>query len=181
MITFYRILSVTDSHFSSMVTLYKSAFPPEQRRSLEKLKHEMLTSNYFRVHALLVNGKFVGFSNSWIFETFYFVEHFAIRPELRGKKFGSEALNTFKESIALPVIIEVEMPNSAIATRRIEFYEKAGFHIIPNDYAQPPYRTPDSMIPMFIMTNDKEFVSKHFDPIKKTLYKEVYHVITQQR
>ena len=140
----------------------------------------MLASNYFRVHALLINGKFVGFFNYWMFDMFYFVEHFAIKPELRGKKFGSKVLNTFKEKITLPVVLEVEMPSSAMATRRIEFYEKAGFHIIPNNYAQPPYRPSDSMIPMFIMANNKEFVNKHFDCIKKTLYEEVYHVITQQ-
>ena len=174
MITFHRILSVADSHFSSMAMLYKSAFPPEQRRNLDKLEHEMLTSKYFRVHALLMNDQFVGFFNYWIFDTFYFVEHFAIKPELRGKKLGSKVLNTFKEDIALPVILEVEMPTSAVAARRIEFYEKAGFHIVLNDYAQPPYRSSDFMIPMFIMTNEKELVSKHFDHIKKTVYKEVY-------
>ena len=175
MATFHRILSVTDSYFSSMATLYESAFPPEQRRSLDKLEHEILTSKHFRAHALLMNGEFVGFFNSWIFETFYFVEHFAIKPELRGKKLGSEVLNTFKEDTALPVILEVEVSSSAVAARRIKFYEKAGFQIIPNDYSQPPYRPSDSMIPMCIMTNDKEFVSEYFESIKKTLYKDVYY------
>ena len=175
MIKFHHISTITDSHFSSMAMLYKSAFPPEQRRSLDKLEHEILTSKHFRAYALLMNGEFVGFFNYWIFETFYFVEHFAIKPELRGEKLGSKVLNTFKEDIAIPVVIEVEMPTSAMAKRRIEFYEKAGFHTIPNDYAQPPYRPSDFMIPMFIMTNDKEFVSEHFDHIKMTLYKEVYH------
>ena len=175
MITFHHISFNTDSHFSAVVALYKSAFPPEQRRSLGELEHEMMTSEQFRVNALLANDEFVGFFNYWQFDTFYFVEHFAIKPELRGKKIGSKALNTFKESIVLPIIIEVDMPTTVTAARRIEFYEKAGFHVIPNDYAQPPYRPSDFMLPMLLMTNNRLFATKHFDRIKKTIYKEVYH------
>ena len=175
MITFHRISSIADNYFLTMAMLYKSAFPSEQRRSMGELEHEIMTSKRFHSCALLAKNEFVGFFNYWQFDTFYFVEHFAIKPELRGKKIGSKALHTFKESIALPVVIEVDMPTSAAAARRIGFYEKAGFHVIPNDYAQPPYRPSDFMLPMLLMTNDRLFAGKHFDRIKKTVYKEVYH------
>ena len=175
MITFHRISSTSDSYFSPMTTLYKSAFLPEQRRELDQLEYEILTSEHFRTHALLADGKFIGFLNYWQFHTFCFIEHFAITPQLRGKKLGSKALNILKNNIVSPIVIEVDIPTSTVAARRVEFYERADFRIIPNDYVQPPYRPSDTPSPLLIMTNDKHFVSKHFDTIKETIYKEVYH------
>jgi len=175
MITFHRISSIADNYFLTMAMLYKSAFPSEQRRSMGELEHEIMTSKRFHSCALLAKNEFVGFFNYWQFDTFYFIEHFAIKPELRGKQIGSKALDVFAESIDFPVVVEVDMPITTVAARRIKFYEKAGFHVVPNDYAQPPYRPSELMLPMLLMTNNKQFVSKYFDSLKKTIYKEVYH------
>ena len=175
MITFRRIFSPTDSYYSQMTTLYESSFLYEQRRELHQLKHEMLTSKHFYVHALLADSEFVGFINYWQFHTFCFVEHFAITPQLRGKKLGSKVLSKLKDTVTSSIVFEVDTPTSDVAARRIEFYERAGFHIIPNDYLQPPYRPSDIPFPLLIMTDNQHFVSKHFDSIKKTIYKEVYH------
>ena len=175
MITFHRISSTADNYFLPMAMLYKSAFPPEQRRSMGELEHEIMTSKRFHSCALLVKDEFVGFFNYWQFDTFCFVEHFAIKSEVRGKQIGSKALNMFTDSIDFPVVVEVDMPITAVAARRIKFYEKAGFHVVSNDYAQPPYRPSELMLPMLLMTNNKQFVSKYFDSLKKTIYKEVYH------
>ena len=178
MITFHRISSIADNYFNTMAMLYKSAFPPEQRRSMGELEQEIMTSERFHSCALLAKNEFVGFFNYWQFDTFYFVEHFAINTELRGKKLGSQTLKLFIDSIDFPVLIEVDMPTTAIAARRIKFYEKEGFHIVSNDYAQPPYRPLELMLPMLLMTNNEQFVSKHFDYLKETVYKEVYHYET---
>jgi len=72
------------------------------------------------------------------------------------------------------IILEVEPPKSIDASRRIHFYERLNFFVLPNFYMQPPYDKKSFLLPMLIMSNDYHFAHKHFEAIKGKLYEEVY-------
>jgi ribosomal protein S18 acetylase RimI-like enzyme len=175
MLNFHRINSVNSQYFSGLFNLYALAFPPAERRTWEGLEYELNCEKKFCAHALIQNGMFVGLFNYWTFDHFYYIEHLAICPKLRCLGIGSEAMNIFMDQTKLPIVLEVEMPNNMVASRRLLFYEKLGFSILSHNYAQPPYEGSGFLMPELIMTNDLHFANNHFEKIKKTLYVEVYH------
>jgi len=175
MLNFYRINSVSDPLFEKLYNLYATAFSPSERRSWSALEHELSYEKRFHVHALLKNDHFVGFFNYWVFERFYYIEHFAVTSKLRDQQIGSEAMGIFKNQVKLPILFEVEMPNDPMAVRRIRFYERLGFSVLSHYYAQPPYDGNGFLLPELIMCNDVHFANTHFDLIKETLYDKVYH------
>lgn len=85
--------------------------------------------------------------NSWDFGDFVFVEHFAVADIMRGKGFGSEILKNFCRDVQRPVVLEVELPNTAEAIRRI-VYERHGFNVVSQTYMQPSLRQE-----IFLFTN----------------------------
>lgn len=174
MLNFLKINNVYDANFEKVYNLYVSAFPVSERREKNALVEVLKTDTKFNMFAIQNDNGFVGFMNYWKFERFFYIEHFAILPEYRNHKYGSEAMKIFMAQVNLPVVLEVEMPRSTVAAHRIHFYERLGFYVLSNAYQQPPYDGVSFMIPMLIMSNDYHYANKHFQLIKDTLYKEVY-------
>ncbi|HET7732323.1 MAG TPA: GNAT family N-acetyltransferase [Paludibacter sp.] len=176
MLNFYRISSVSDPLFSKLYNLYVLAFPQDERRNWGGFEFELGYEKHFCAHALVQDDKFVGLFNYWTFDRFYYIEHVAVSSAMRGQNIGTQAMETFKQQTKLPIILEVEMPNSPTAIRRINFYEKLGFTVLnSHNYAQPPYEGDGFLIPMQLMSNDTHFADTHFELIKETLYDKVYH------
>ena len=161
---------------STIYELYHSAFPANERRPWAEMELLIQNDKRFTVNSIQQNNVFCGFMNSWDFDDFVFVEHFAVADIMRGKGFGSEILEEFCNAAHRPVVLEVELPNTTEAIRRIAFYERHGFEVISQTYLQPPYDKKSFYLPMLLLCNNKDFGQKHFNSIKNTLYVEVYGV-----
>lgn len=151
-----------------------NAFPLAERRSRAGLIQILETENRFCAYALIQNHNFAGLLHSWAFETFYYIEHFAVVPHLRGQKIGTQAMKFFMEQIQLPVVLEVELPTSPIKLKRIEFYQHVGFKLLAQYYEQPPYENQKIFTPLKLMSSHPEFTNDHFESIRDTLYRYVY-------
>lgn len=174
MLNFVKIDNVSDAGYDALLHLYTSSFPQNERRSIPALEKLLADSNHFNMFILTNENGFVGFLNYWNFDHFFYIEHFAILPQFRNNKYGSEAMKIFASQAQKPIVLEVEMPRSTMAAHRIHFYERLGFYVLSNAYQQPPYDGVSFMIPMLIMCNDYHYANKHFQLIKNKLYKEVY-------
>ncbi len=161
---------------STIHELYHSAFPANERRPWAEMELLIQSDKRFTVNSIQQNDVFCGFMNSWDFGDFVFVEHFAVADIMRGKGFGSEILKNFCRDVQRPVVLEVELPNTTEAIRRIAFYERHGFNVVSQTYMQPPYDRKSFYLPMLLLCNDSTFGEKHFSRIIKTLYTEVYGV-----
>jgi hypothetical protein len=93
----------------------------------------------------------------------------------RNKGYGEKVLKHITQSVELPIILEVEMPDDETSKRRIGFYERCGFVLHTNPYIQPPYRAKDEPLPMYLMTYGKLDMEKKYQQIKERIYQEVYH------
>jgi len=175
MIYFHKIKTISNPYFNNFYQLYSSAFPENEQRSYSGLIKILGNNNHFSANAILNNDKFIGIFNYWEFEPFYFIEHFAIANNLRGQHYGTDTMKSFLSQTQLPVVLEVELPNTEVAIKRIQFYERLGFSLLPNDYFQPPYGKEALPIPLFLMSNDKLFASNNFHFLKKVIHTEVYH------
>lgn len=176
MIEFQRITTVDTALYKYMERLMIASFPSDEYRALEELKMYTDTKAHFYNNIIFSDGAPIGLITYWDFNTFYYVEHFAIDPEQRNGGHGKNVLNHLCQLLHKPIVLEVEAPDTEMATRRINFYKRHGFILWEKPYQQPPYKPGDSYLPMLLMVHGALDCEKDFDAIKKTLYKEVYNV-----
>jgi len=156
--------------------IYIESFPPNERRPVLEFNRLIEEDDSFSVYVLLNGEERVGFLTYWTFDTFIYAEHFAIAPEHRSGGYGREVMEAFIADTKLPIILEVEMPDTEMAQRRIGFYERVGFKLWNITYEQPPYEEEFDPIPMKLMTFRNIDMEKEFDSIKKLIYTKVYGV-----
>lgn len=157
--------------------LYVKAFPPTERRTEEQLRFNTDHKKDFRFYALKCGEKAVGLLTCWDFHEFLYIEHFAVDEAMRGQHIGGNILKLFHETHPEPVILEVERPDTEIASRRIGFYERSGYTLWKSDYLQPPYQHGYDFLPLYLMCNsDRLQESKDYETIKEILYKKVYGI-----
>ncbi len=157
--------------------LYESAFPSDERRPTKEWLDLMDHEGAF--HVLYITNdrdEFLGFIAYWNFETFAYIEHFAVKPSSRGHGYGGTALDRFlSTNQARSIILEVEPPTNAIAEKRISFYQRHGLQLLPVSYIQPPYSPGKQAMPLKLMakgtTPTHEETLRMISIIKTSVYR----------
>ncbi len=162
--------------FEEFYSLMKLSFPKSERRTKAAFKKLCESEERYKIYALFSENRLCAFLTVWEFKSFTFCDHFAVLPTLRGGGIGSKMLASLKENCTLPFIIEVELPETEIARRRIGFYERGGLKLCDFDYMLPAMQKGCESIPMKIMSYPVPLTQKDFEPIKAELYKTVYNV-----
>jgi hypothetical protein len=175
-LAFVRITDTCHALFGEAWKLYLSSFPPEERRQLRTQRKIMNDAPYHFELILdrgdrtdkrgkmgddhtggtdidLGYGTFVGIMLWWSFGDMRYVEHFATVLRLRGRGVGARALGAFTARSDVPVVLEVELPDTAMARRRIDFYRRQGFVYNDIPYTHPPYKRGGSRVPLMLMTH----------------------------
>lgn len=164
-------------HTTAAVKLYTDAFPEAERRTPEEWRKQMETKTDFCVMAVTEGELFEGFISFWDLRNFVYVEHFAVRADIRGKGIGGRIFEELKKQAGKrPVVLEVELPDNDMARKRIAFYERHGLNVVDRNYRQPPYRKGETALTLLIMTTDTAFAENHFDEIRDSIYTNVYGV-----
>lgn len=174
-------ITTASAHYPFVEALLHSAFPPKERRDADRQRANTDAGGRFRCNLLTDDeggeARPVGLLTCWHFDTFVYIEHFAIDPNLRGGGYGSRALETLKALLpSTPILLEVEEPTDETACRRIAFYRRQGFTLHEVDYLQPPYREGDGWLPLKLMSAGGLDVEGCFDDIRRRLYTHVYGV-----
>lgn len=115
-----------------------------------------------------------GFLAVWEFESFTYIEHFAVDPDLRNSGTGSAMLQELVRKYQKQICLEVELPEDELTRRRIGFYERNGFVFNEYPYIQPPISKGKSPVPLRVMTYGKGITRQAFDEMRKVLYRRVY-------
>lgn len=164
--------------YEAVWRLYNSAFPPDERRQFPapddfRLFAEEKNKEGFRIMVFEKDGEFAGFLSFWHFGEEAYVEHFAIEEAMRGQGIGGDALDEFVKMAGSPVILEVEIPETPEAKRRIVFYQRHGFRTEEDfPYIQPPYSPEQSSLPMLLMTHG--YGRKALEESVGRIYRHVY-------
>lgn len=151
--------------FIKTMKIYKDSFPVEETRRyndhINALKDEA-----FHHDAIMVNEKLVGFMTYWEVNDSVYLEHFAIDEILRGKSYGTKALNMLKEKWG-KIILEIEKPVDLITNRRKAFYENECF--ILNDHNHEPlaYRYGNPQGLLLIMSYPKILSIDEYNSFKE--------------
>ncbi len=168
------ILSADDLYWTYFINLYKSAFPENERRTEIELS-SIIGNKLFYPNVIINNDDFRGLFNYWKFDSFSYLEHFAIIDIYRGKGIGKQILNQFiNDNI---VVLECEPVSDEISQRRLEFYLKIGFNIFPFEYIQPPYSDCKSSMKLLLLTSLNCVSESSFNISREAIYKEVYKIV----
>lgn len=176
MIQFKPIKTTDRELYQFMESLIQTAFPKDEYRELDVLRNYTDTKPNFYNNIIVEGDQPIGFITYWNFDNFYYIEHFAIDPNLRNGGYGKKVMESICEMLKSPIVLEVERPDEEMAQRRINFYQRQGFELWHSDYSQPPYREGDSFLPMLLMIHGNLVEDKHYEEVKERIYKEVYNV-----
>lgn len=163
--------------------LYLTSFPESERRDAKKWKDMVLasTSTLFALYKISMDDAFAGILSCWDFESFLYIEHFAINSQQRGHGLGSATLSAFRTLFPQkPIVLEAEVPIEEMAIRRIQFYQRNGFHVCESPYMQPPYHQDGKWLELKLLSTSPDFASKQFETIKRTIYHHVYNIQEEQ-
>jgi GNAT superfamily N-acetyltransferase len=175
-IDYQKILTASDPVLSIIEKTYTGSFPETERRTFALVRDLIEKNAGFTVYAFFNEGKYIGFITTWQFESFTYIEHFAIDKPARNGGFGSSVMKWFIEKFSSPIILEAELPENDISMRRIGFYERIGFKPDNHYYEQPPYHPNGEWLPMLLMYyGNLDMSHQTFEQIKQTLYRFVYN------
>ena len=164
------LLPATHADFPQLYKLLEDSFPIDEYRPREAQLAVLNDPRY----TLLTTADRTALISLWRFEGFTFIEHFAVAPEKRNQGLGRRILHEVLTSLSCPICLEAELPETDLARRRLEFYQRNCFTVNPFPYYQPAYTPDRKAVPMQILST-VPLTRKQFEHIRDTLYHEVYH------
>ena len=115
----------------------------------------------------------VGIMLYWETETFIYIEHFCISPEMRNKQLGQKALEYLASQTDKKIILEIDPPVRNIAIMRKEFYERCGYKRNPFPHEHPAYHAGNEPHRLVIMSYPAILEQKEYEAFNDYLAKRV--------
>lgn len=175
MITFDSI-TTENKYYPFVEELLHSSFPEVERREDEEQRAYTDEHPLFACYLICDEKIPIGVITVWQLNGFHYLEHLAISPTLRSKGYGQLVIETIKRKLAGTIVLEVELPEDELSTRRIGFYQRCGFSLCQKPYLQPPYREGDAPLPMHLMFTGTKSIDENFESIRDCIHKYVYGV-----
>lgn len=175
-----RIVTPEDERMQKLVALYLEAFPASERREPGQLKYLTAYCPQMYFNAVEEAGELAGLFIYWKLDSFYFLEHLAVYPEMRNRKIGQQVLDYIQKNLPGERLLEVELPADELTTRRVNYYRRNGYEVVDKNYRQPPYDAPGEGYPLWIMSNAPEqspgILEKHIQTVKEEVYFKYYRL-----
>lgn len=164
-------------NFDEVYSIMEEAFPIDERRPYEEQK-ALLSREAYCIYILqnTDSDEIKAFITVYRFPKFAYVEHFATNRKFRNQGLGAVVLKELSGLLSCGICLEVELPETEIAKRRIAFYKRNGFYLNEFSYMQPPISMGKRAIPLLIMTSGGRVTQGEFEKIKSVLYQNVYGI-----
>lgn len=162
--------------FDQVYDIMKQSFPEAEYREYSQQLKLLSNSRYLLLTEKNEQNEVIAFLAGWEFETFRYVENIAVSPGIRGGGIGKRLMERFMKRSALPIVLEVELPEDSLKRRRIGFYERLGFHLEEAAYVQPPLRAGQQPLSLRIMSYPEHLTPSQFEEVRDVLYREVYGI-----
>lgn len=159
---------INETNFPEIYRIMQASFSDDEYRPYDE-QLALFEEPEYRIYYMPA-----GFLAVWEFESFIYIEHFAVDPALRNSGTGSAMLKELVKQYQKLICLEVELPEDELTRRRIGFYERNGFVFNEYPYIQPPISKGKSPVPLRIMTYGEAITRETFEAIKNVLYRSVY-------
>ena len=125
-----RITHSSDPLLKEVIALYESSFPEDERTSNEQFLAMIDRCPQMSFFAISEQEELDGMAVIWDLGICRYLLYLAVKEGKRNRGLGAETLQQLLKQSKLPIIGEVEYPESnPMAARRIGFYQRNGFHI----------------------------------------------------
>lgn len=168
--------STSHKLFATFASVYATSFPIFEQRTVAQQDEAFADSRYQLIAYTDNNQEFVGFIACWKFDTYYYIEHFAIAAARRGKGEGSQILGEFiaaAKKEGKTVILEIDPPIDTVSVSRQHFYERVGMVTNTFDHKHPPYREGYHAHPLRIMSANEKVSDNLYQQFVEDLNKIV--------
>ncbi len=162
--------------FDEIFKIMDEAFPDSEMRSYDNQKKLLQNNRYHMYREYDETGAIIGFLAYWALNSCTFFEHLAVHSQVRGKGIGKSIISKKLNDVKLPVFLEVELPETDTAKRRIAFYERLGFKLNNFFYEQPALREHETSQQLLIMSYPDAVSDEEFAKYKKEIYNNVYSI-----
>ena len=159
---------INETDFPEIYRIMQASFSDDEYRPYDE-QLALFEEPEYRIYYMPA-----GFLAVWEFESFIYIEHFAVDPALRNSGTGSAMLQELVRKYQKQICLEVELPEDELTRRRIGFYERNGFVFNEYPYIQPPISKGKSPVPLRIMTYGEAITRETFEAMKNVLYRSVY-------
>lgn len=158
--------------YSVFKALYTISFPIFEQRTEVQQEKAFCCPHYF-LSAYTENEVFVGFIGHWEFDSYIYIEHFAIDQTLRGKGHGSKILTDFINKNSKIVLLEIDPVMDDISAARLRFYQRCGFHSNNYTHTHPPYRPGYEGHSLLVLTTVREITKDEYKQFYDDLYNRI--------
>lgn len=166
--------SAEKKDFDEIFSLMAASFPKDEYRTRDE-QLALFDRPQYRVYLYRSDeGELCGFAAIWSLGSVCFLEHLAVNPRLRNQGVGARILRELLGLFGGRVCLEVELPETELAVRRIGFYKRLGFTLNRYPYLQPAMSKGQNAVPLWIMTSWGSIVREEFESLRDLLYDEVY-------
>src|SRR5690554_3594726 len=102
--------------------LYEDSFPIAERRKVDDHLRACNDERFFPLSAW-EGQQLIGLMFFWEWDSYRYLEHLAVNPELRGQGHGSQLLKYLRDS-EHTIILEIDPLSNELSVRRLQFYER---------------------------------------------------------
>lgn len=154
-----KLISSADARLEKMLQIYVDSFPADERRPIDGIMKLIDAGDEYNFFVGESDSQPIGFITVWMFDSFAYVEHFAVDSVQRGRNLGSQMMRQLRQLTDKPIILEIELldeegideteQNQRIS--RLRFYRRLGFVTCDRDYEQPPYSPDLQPVPLMLL------------------------------
>lgn len=167
MMHFERITSASHPMYAQALELYRISFPLHEQREAPS-QEDILREPAYHFDLIRDGETFVGDILYWERESYFYIEHFCIQPELRNRRYGQQALELLAEG-GKTLILEIDPPVDDISRRRKGFYERCGFAENPYPHVHPPYHRGNKGHELVVMSRPRSIPQAVYDDFRAYL------------
>lgn len=169
------LVKLDQSSFDRIYPIMEQAFPYSERRSKND-QFALFSLPHYEVYGWLQNKQLCGFLAVWDLGEIRFGEHLAVSETYRNQGIGKRLFQAYEALEERPLVFEVELPDTAIAQRRIRFYERMGYVYYGDvEYYQGSFHNEKEPLPLRLMMNVKDASAKQIDRYINLIYDQIYH------
>lgn len=170
------IKKLDESWFEQIYPIMEEAFPYSERRTKEA-QQLLFQKPEYEMYGWFVEGELSAFLAAWDLGSIRFGEHLATNRKKRNAGVGKQLFQAYEALSEKPLVFEVELPDDELASRRIGFYERMGYHLYKDvEYYQGPFHEETQALPLRLMMNRKDCSEAELNEIIDLIYARVYGI-----
>ena len=154
---FLHIEAVDTKRWNKVWNLYEDSFPIAERRKVEDHIRACQDERFFPLSSW-DGEELIGLMFFWEWDSYRYLEHLAVNPNLRGQNYGTQLLRYLRDS-EHTIILEIDPLINELSVRRLQFYERAGFTLTPYRFMHLPYRI-DSVLQELLILSYPQMITK---------------------